>query len=841
MIRFFLFLVLTGTSLTATSASFDCAKVQTKVEKLICANPQLSELDSKLEETYLNSRKDVFPENNQRIVSEQKHWLKRTRNRCADEACLQQVYTSRIDALDPFADKNLTCENMRKYSERIFSGNGIDLGSGFSSPINVDYNCPESLVSLPFLKSLLGLTETIRREEGPQECTGSIIHAHWRYYHFDLAKAGFVPLIFLKDISANHTEASYVVLDYFKQWSEKSPYNYQLHSEFFSEFDKALPKLAKSYKKTFGMPETQAMEAAKRALMLLVERASGGFPRASFKPESKIVKLVSDAHSTPEDLKVLLAGAGHNRQEIAKDQIYQALQTALLHNRSSDYITILLGRLSSKDITAFQFTEEPLLSFAIRNHENLQILLKNGVSENYENDFGKTALFYAIGFNDHEAVEILLHNKADVNHAYKTAAELGAKDGQCSYPSLKHTKRTPLMHAAQHADVEMLKLLIKHGAALSAIDERGFNALDFAVVMAKNKENEAYLKSLGLEQNAPAYTPESTSNELKPLTTVIIDGYINKLTIAVLQPNILLASVTPWDKFVPDETHGLYLFSLADPYQPRVISHFPAIKADDFAVSPDGKTVYLINQWYDGASVDKKYGLLIIDISKPENPRLSGRIDGSFMAMHLSRNGEYLYLQERELANSLVRGILVYSVGKDAPKLICTNPFRTVAGVPLFAYSFTEMSDERQLAIYSRSRGISLYEVKDPCKPTAIFLNASSDEFGPVLIGLSNKTVMSGVGGLCRFQLAEPAVKIFGYSWPAGSQYFSVNERLNVSAAVFDKNVAVFKNKPDGHFSLSGQYRFDQESLGDVFISDTGQIYMSGKGKLSVGSVLSSP
>ena len=34
------------------SASFDCAKATTKIEKVICANPKLSELDEKLSALY---------------------------------------------------------------------------------------------------------------------------------------------------------------------------------------------------------------------------------------------------------------------------------------------------------------------------------------------------------------------------------------------------------------------------------------------------------------------------------------------------------------------------------------------------------------------------------------------------------------------------------------------------------------------------------------------------------------------------------------------------------------------------------------------------------------------
>lgn len=850
-----LLLVLSSFYNVSLSASFDCSKAKTNIEKLICGSQQLSELDSKLEETYLNQRKKTNPveKNSQkqsnadedRLVAEQKHWLKHTRNACSDEACLKQAYTSRIDALDPFADGVLSCENMRKYPERIFSG-AIDLGSGHNSPIEVDYGCPESLASLPFLKNLLKLTETIRHETSIQpHCSGSIVHAHWRYYHFDLEKAGFAPLLFLdqakydpsfpnRNFSIHHAR----LLGYFQQWSEKSLYNSKIHSQYFSEFEKVLPKLAAHYKNSFNMNETQATEAARHALMSIVGRAAGSFPSAEYAPDSKLVMLVREPQATLEDLKAQLAETADNGHPIPKEQIYQALKATLLHDQPKAFIAALTEKLSSSDLAGFENGLEPLLSLTVRNHENLRFLLEKQMAVNAANDFGKTALFYAIGENDHEAADLLLAHKADVNHSYKSAAELRNGD-ECVYPDLGHTKRTPLMHAAQHADVDMLKLLIKYGANLNATDERGFNAVDFAVVMAKNKDNEAYLKSLGLEQNLPAYTPETTNKEMKLSSIVPIDGYINKLNIAPLRPDILLASVIPWDKLVSDDVHGLYLFSLANPDQPKVISHFPAIYANDFAVSPDGKTVYLISLWYDGAPADKKYGLFIVDISNPEQPKLIERIDGSFMTLHLSRDSQYLYLQERDrLSNSLARGTLVYRVGKDTPKLICTNPFKLEGGAAVFAYSFTEFSDAHQLAISSSSGGFSLYDVKDPCKPTKIFHNALSDEFGPNLVGLSDKTVVSGIGGLYKYQVAEPPTKLFGYSWSSGSQHFTVNERLNLLTAVFDKNVAVFKNKPNGRFALIGQYRSDQEGLGDVLISDAGRIYIGGKGNLRVGSVL---
>jgi len=53
------------------------------------------------------------------------------------------------------------------------------------------------------------------------------------------------------------------------------------------------------------------------------------------------------------------------------------------------------------------------------------------------------------------------------------------------------------MHAAQHADVAMLKLLLARGARLDALDGMGFNALDYAR-LGHRPANAALLAGLGL-------------------------------------------------------------------------------------------------------------------------------------------------------------------------------------------------------------------------------------------------------------------------------------------------------------------------------------------------------
>jgi hypothetical protein len=99
-------------------------------------------------------------------------------------------------------------------------------------------------------------------------------------------------------------------------------------------------------------------------------------------------------------------------------------------------------------------------------------------------------------------VKYLLQKGANPNHPYKSKEELKNLDF-CIY-NIQHSKRTPLMHAAQHSTIKMLKLLLKHGAHLEETDELGFNALDYAIEH-RNKANAHFLRSIGVKPNQKQY------------------------------------------------------------------------------------------------------------------------------------------------------------------------------------------------------------------------------------------------------------------------------------------------------------------------------------------------
>ena len=110
--RFLLTAVLCGAANIASAQSFDCARAQTRVEKMVCADRAIAELDEYLGRYYAASRAEI-PGAGACLQSDQAQWLKSTRDACVDGACLKSAYLNRLAELDPLqpgatALKNVT-------------------------------------------------------------------------------------------------------------------------------------------------------------------------------------------------------------------------------------------------------------------------------------------------------------------------------------------------------------------------------------------------------------------------------------------------------------------------------------------------------------------------------------------------------------------------------------------------------------------------------------------------------------------------------------------------------------------------------------------------------------
>ena len=83
----------------AEAASFDCSKVTTKVEKLICGDSELSKLDENLKSIYQQYASQASARLSiESIRLDEAEWV-RQRNRCPDTSCIRDEYEMRIAQL----------------------------------------------------------------------------------------------------------------------------------------------------------------------------------------------------------------------------------------------------------------------------------------------------------------------------------------------------------------------------------------------------------------------------------------------------------------------------------------------------------------------------------------------------------------------------------------------------------------------------------------------------------------------------------------------------------------------------------------------------------------------
>lgn len=77
-----------------SAQSFECSRATTAVEKMICADRDLSRLDEEMARAYSDARTRVDT-----ASIGQAAWLRDVRNRCTTTACLREGYESRVVVL----------------------------------------------------------------------------------------------------------------------------------------------------------------------------------------------------------------------------------------------------------------------------------------------------------------------------------------------------------------------------------------------------------------------------------------------------------------------------------------------------------------------------------------------------------------------------------------------------------------------------------------------------------------------------------------------------------------------------------------------------------------------
>ena len=91
-------LAATGVGQAQSRPSFDCARAHTAVERALCATPRLARLHARLGRDYSRALAPLAPGERACLMQDQRAWREQ-RDTCDSDACLEQAYLRRLQAL----------------------------------------------------------------------------------------------------------------------------------------------------------------------------------------------------------------------------------------------------------------------------------------------------------------------------------------------------------------------------------------------------------------------------------------------------------------------------------------------------------------------------------------------------------------------------------------------------------------------------------------------------------------------------------------------------------------------------------------------------------------------
>jgi hypothetical protein len=247
-----------------------------------------------------------------------------------------------------------------------------------------------------------------------------------------------------KDINQEYQA---IVANLYK-WSSNGLNEQRAFNDYKERFSLAAAALAEFYEKKFGWQSNNATVIADTALMHAISQGLV-FSSFDYKPFSDV--------------------------EIE-------LREALLAHKSMPEIKAIDIDISKID----EPDKDSILNVAIGYPDALRYLLEKKANPNQANAFGKTPLMYAAQYNQLDAAKLLLSFNANPN------ARTFIPTDQCQY-TLKTSNMTALHYAVRYASGDMIRLLVKSGAApyIKAVrSQQEETSLDWLRSYASEKANE---------------------------------------------------------------------------------------------------------------------------------------------------------------------------------------------------------------------------------------------------------------------------------------------------------------------------------------------------------------
>ncbi|EAI7644532.1 TPA: ankyrin repeat domain-containing protein [Campylobacter jejuni] len=369
---------------------------------------------------------------------------------------MKLLFTSFCCFASLMASDAINCDNIKNNKTLLNESSNLDY-------LNIASSCKESLKNQDFTKKLYAISNEIRGSNS--SCNGVAYLPKLQQFDFLLLKIAIDPITYQKTLDTpENLEKKYDILkSYFRYWAYQSIGNFRLYKAFWQEYNNAIEPLEKYFESNFNFDKGSNIYYTSNALNEFLNWAVG--ETKIYKDISPLAKIMSNKNYSVSYIQDFIFS-----NNPSQDDLTIALQAALLNQREKEILELLI-RFGARIDEGY----ESAIFYALENYENTNFLIQNGanVNQKYINNNEKLALSANIGSNTPYFI---------------------------TFCALEHTSKNVLMHAAAYGNVEILKLLISKGANLNAVDDLGFNALDFALAAGK-KENADYLKSLGLKAN----------------------------------------------------------------------------------------------------------------------------------------------------------------------------------------------------------------------------------------------------------------------------------------------------------------------------------------------------
>jgi uncharacterized protein YecT (DUF1311 family) len=142
ILRFVVAVTLAFAAARSFGASFDCGKAHSRIETLICQDAELSQLDEALGKVY--RRKLEQSADKATFTTEQKRWLRETRDACKDRECLRTAYRARVTEMKTSGDMASQTESAKlKHVSALVARHVLNPSGGRNEAW-----CPEFLAEL---------------------------------------------------------------------------------------------------------------------------------------------------------------------------------------------------------------------------------------------------------------------------------------------------------------------------------------------------------------------------------------------------------------------------------------------------------------------------------------------------------------------------------------------------------------------------------------------------------------------------------------------------------------------------------------------------------------------